>query len=81
MSKYFLSLLLLPCLAGCAVVDLAAHGVKQYEKSKQPAAAESGNTNAQPTAAPAADVAQVAEPEPVSAAPEPTGTIRAQSLD
>ena len=79
MSKLAVSLLLLPCLAGCAVVDLAAHSVKQYEKSKQPAA-ETRSATAQ-TAAPAADAAQVAEPEPVSAAPEPTGTIRTQSLD
>lgn len=79
MSKLVFPLLLLPCLAGCAVVDLAAHSVKQYEKSKQPAAAETQSTTTQPAAAPAADVVSASEPEPVAA--EPAGTIRTQSLD
>lgn len=81
MSKLVFSLLLLPCLAGCAVVDLAAHGVKQYEKSKQPAVAETQSATTQPAAAPAADMVSASEPEPVAAAPEPAGAIRTQSLD
>lgn len=80
MSKIALSLLLIPLLAGCAVVDLAAHSVKQYEKSKQPAA-ESQAAVAQPSTPSTTDVVQASDSEPVAPAPSSGGAIRAQSLD
>ncbi|KAF0222398.1 MAG: hypothetical protein FD176_2720 [Rhodospirillaceae bacterium] len=35
MARWILPLLSVIALAGCAVVDLTAHGVKRYEKSKE----------------------------------------------
>ncbi|MBI2241369.1 MAG: hypothetical protein HYU59_11280 [Magnetospirillum gryphiswaldense] len=80
MSKIALPLLLLPLLAGCAVVDLAAHGMKQYEKSKQPAAQQQTAT-AEPEPVSSPDTVPSSEPEPVMAAPSSGGSIKAQSLD
>lgn len=80
MPKFVLPLLILPLLAGCAVVDLAAHGMKQYEKSKQPAA-EQQTATAESVPVSSSDVVQASEPEPVAAAPSSSGSIKAQSLD
>lgn len=81
MSKFILPLLLLfPVLSGCAVVDLAAHSVKKYEKSKQ-TAAETQTSAVEPVPAVVTDAAPVAEPEPVEPAPSSGGAIRTQSLD
>ncbi|MGE4281047.1 MAG: hypothetical protein AB7G62_15770 [Magnetospirillum sp.] len=80
MSKIVLPLVLLPLLTGCAVVDLAAHGMKQYEKSKQPATQQqTASTEVAPAST--ADVVQASEPEPVVAAPSSSGSIKTQSLD
>jgi len=82
MSKFILPfVLLLPALSGCAVVDLAAHGVKKYEKSKQPTSETQTSAVAPAPVAVAEDAVQVAEPEPVDAAPASGGAIKAQSLD
>lgn len=80
MLRVYLSLLSVIALAGCAVVDLAAHGVKKYEKGKQPPAQE------QAVVAPAAGSTPIREAEaeyrPVDAVSPPSGgAIRSQSLD
>lgn len=49
-------------LGGCAVVDLAAHGIKEYEKSKDGARTAQSAREEQPQAQPAA--ARRDEPEP-----------------
>lgn len=41
---------LAPALAGCAVADLAAHAVKEYDKSREPRTAEAQPQQQQPAA-------------------------------
>ncbi|MBR9970447.1 hypothetical protein [Magnetospirillum sulfuroxidans] len=80
MLRLCLSLLSVIALAGCAVVDLAAHGVKKYEKSKEQPSQGQAIASPAPTAAPR-DVAE-AEVRPVEAAPpDSAGAIRSQPLD
>lgn len=80
LSVFLLSVI---ALAGCAVVDLAAHGVKRYEKGteqeqtagasgQQPAAVENSRNDE-----PMRDVGYGPSVEPASAG----GTIQSQPLD
>ena len=76
-------------LSGCAVVDLTAHGIKQYEKSKtQTATAEPEAQPSQPApavvAAPVESVSADAMPDqtPIIPAPVSSGSaIKAQPLN
>jgi hypothetical protein len=83
MLRLAVSLLSVIALAGCAVVDLAAHGVKRYEKTKeqeqtagasgqQSAAAETSRNDE-----PMRDVGYGASVEPASSG----GAIQSQPLD
>lgn len=84
MSRFVFTLVSLLVLSGCAVVDLAAHGVKQYEKSKQPQQSQPQTAAAQ-QAEPVPAATAISEDEAqynAPAAPPPaSGAIRAQSLD
>lgn len=85
MLRLSVSLLCVIALAGCAVVDLAAHGVKRYEKSKEPeqtAAAEPTQTPSAPVETSRNDepMRDVGYGQPVEAAPS-SGGIRSQPLD
>lgn len=81
MFRSVLAMTLLLCLAGCAVVDLAAHGVKQYEKSKVGNQAPADTAASAPAPATTVEANVQPEPEPVSVAPSSSGAIKAQSLD
>lgn len=83
MARWILPLLSVIALTGCAVVDLAAHGVKRYEKTKeqeqtagasgqQPAAVEASRNDE-----PMRDVGYGASVEPASSG----GAIQSQPLD
>ena len=83
MLRLSVSLLSVIALAGCAVVDLAAHGVKRYEKSKEQEQT-AGASGQQPAAVqtsrndePMRDVGYGPSVEPAPAG----GTIQSQPLD
>ena len=78
MLRVALTSLSLLVLAGCSVVDLAAHGVKQYEKSKQPAGQEQ---SAAVQSAPVVEPIRHAEDAQTVSPPSTPGAIRSQSLD
>ena len=73
-------LLSLGVLAGCAVVDLAAHGINEYEKSRpsdSTASAGSAGVGAPASAPEAAAPTDGGQPATVTA----SGAIRSQPLD
>jgi len=81
MLRLCLSLLSVIALAGCAVVDLAAHSVKRYEKSKEQPTQGQAIAAPAPAASAPRDVAE-AEYQPAEVAPPASGgAIRSQSLD
>lgn len=71
MSPFRLALMAaftLPALAGCAVVDLAAHGMKEFEKSKVEAARST------PAATEPAPMRTPVSAPSARPAPEPSGS-------
>lgn len=83
MARWIVPLVSVIALAGCAVVDLTAHGVKRYEKSKESEQAV-GASGQQPAAVetrrndePMRDVGYGPSVEPASSG----GAIQSQPLD
>lgn len=76
-----------PALAGCAVADLAAHAVKEYDKSRTPRSAEVQPAAAQPATRPplqpavARPAADADGPVTLSAEPAPAReSVRVETL-
>ncbi len=59
LSRLMVMAVLAPALAGCAVVDLAAHAVKEYDKPREPVQAVA----APPEQRPALQSAVARQPE------------------
>lgn len=82
MSRLVCALLSLVVLTGCAVVDLAAHGVKSYEKSRQPAPSEQAAVAQSSASAQSYDQDETPRQPPMTETDsQGGGTIRAQALD
>ncbi|CAA7625925.1 hypothetical protein [Magnetospirillum sp. UT-4] len=83
MTPAFPRLLICAALAGllpaCAIVDLAAHGMKEYEKSKETRTAEPAAAPP-PRVIPAAAPAREAMPEPVPAVVPPREPVSVEPL-
>lgn len=52
LSRLTVMAALMPALAGCAVVDITAHAIKEYDKSREPRPAEVQPAAAQPATRP-----------------------------
>jgi hypothetical protein len=64
--RALVALSLLAALSGCAVADLAAHGIKEWEKRDQ-----SGTQTASQPAPQSQTQSQPEEPPPPASAPQP----------
>lgn len=73
-------ILALPVLSGCAVADLAAHGIKEYERSKEARAAEAAPEPARPVPAPQPVVQPVRAVEPSVPAVPPRESVAVEPL-